>query len=55
MFKRRSFSSVGMGLLLISTLLSVFIPYIVKSIIDNTELHFFGFNNYLLLAAAYLG
>lgn len=54
MFKRRSFSSVGMGLLLISTLLSVFIPYIVKSIIDNTELHFFGFNNYFLLAAAYL-
>lgn len=54
MFKRRSFSSVGMGLLLISTLLSVFIPYIVKSLIDNTELHFFGFNNYFLLAAAYL-
>ena len=55
MFKRRSFSWVGMGLLLISTLLSVFIPYIVKNLIDNTELHFFGFNNYLLLAAAYLG
>lgn len=55
MFKRRSFSLVGMGLLLISTLLSVFIPYIVKNLIDNTELYFFGFNNYLLLAAAYLG
>lgn len=40
MFKRRSFSLVGMGLLLISTLLSVFIPYIVKNLIDNTELHF---------------